>query len=121
MSERTEADAIPGRDTTSASLAHLTAATGPLVPGIVWLAKRRSDPWAAREAATATNFGFLVFAVFAVATIVRELVPLVGFLGTLAQLVILIVAVALCFQAFRAARRGHPATYPYDIKVVRQA
>lgn len=94
---------------------------GPLVPGIVFLMRRRSEPWAAREAAAATNFGFLVLVAFVVATLVRELVPLVSFLGTLAQLVVLIIAVALSTQAFRSVRRGRPATYPYEIRVVRQA
>ncbi len=113
-------DDIPaGRDGTMASVAHLGAMAGPIVPGIVYLMRRRSEPWSAREAATATNFGFLILVGFIVATVVRELVPLIGFIGTLAQLVILIVAVVLCLQAFRAARRGVPATYPYDIKVVR--
>ena len=121
MREPADDDATPGRDSALASVAHLGAMAGPLVPWIVYLSKRKSEPWAAREAATATNFGFLVLAGFVVATLVRELVPLVGFLGTLAQLVILIVAVALCLQAFRSVRRGHPATYPYEIKVVRQA
>ncbi|MDN4481430.1 DUF4870 domain-containing protein [Demequina muriae] len=121
MREPADAVATPGRDTALASVAHLGAMAGPLVPWIVYVSRRRSEPWAAREAATATNFGFLVLAGFVVATLVRELVPLLAFLGTLAQLVILIVAVALCLQAFRSVRRGHPATYPYEIKVVRQA
>lgn len=121
MSERLGSDGGSRRDTALASVAHLGAMAGPLVPGIVYLMRRRREPWSAREAAAATNFGFLVLVGFGVATAVRELVPLVAFLGTLAQLVILIVAVALSFQAFRAARRGTPATYPYEIKVVRHA
>lgn len=119
MSGAESREDAPGRDRALASVAHLGAMAGPLVPGIVYLMRRRTEPWSAREAASATNFGFLVLAGFVVATLVRELVPLVGFIGTLAQLVILIVAVVLCLQAFRTARRGAPATYPYDIKVVR--
>ncbi|MFW2514580.1 DUF4870 domain-containing protein [Demequina sp. SO4-13] len=121
MSDRSADNLPPGRDVALASVAHLGAMAGPLVPGIVYLMRRRREPWSAREAATATNFGFLVLAGFLVATLVRELVPLLAFLGTLAQLVVLIVAVALSFQAFRSVRRGLPATYPYEIKVVRHA
>ena len=103
----------------AAGLAHLGAVTGPLIPWLVWMARRRRDPWTAAHAGAATNFGLLVLVVFVLATAVRELVPLVAFLGTLAQLAVLVVAIVLCHQAFRSARRGMPATYPYDIKVVR--
>ena len=106
-------------DVTVASLAHLGAVLGPVIPWLVWLARRRDDPWAAREAAAATNFGLLVLVGLVIATAVRLFVPLVAFLGTLGQLAILIVAVVLCYQAFRSVRRGLPATYRYDIKVVR--
>ncbi|WP_297081319.1 DUF4870 domain-containing protein [uncultured Demequina sp.] len=108
-------------DTAMAGLAHLGAIVGPLVPLGVWLARRRDDPWAASQAAAATNFGMLVLVVFALGTAVRLFVPLVAFVGTLAQLAVLAVAAVLCVQAFRAVRRGLPATYPYDIKVVRTA
>lgn len=113
-------DALDGEpDVAVAGLAHLGAVLGPVIPWLVWLARRRDDPWAAREAAAATNFGLLVLIAFLVATAVREFVPLVAFLGTLGQLAVLVVAVVLCYQAFRTVRRGLPATYPYDIKVVR--
>ncbi|GIG55481.1 DUF4870 domain-containing protein [Demequina activiva] len=106
-------------DTAVAALAHLGAILGPVIPWLVWLARRGDDRWAAREAATATNFGLLVLVAFMIATAVREFVPLVAFLGTLGQLAVLVVAVVLCYQAFRTVRRGLSATYPYDIKVVR--
>ncbi|MFV0633295.1 DUF4870 domain-containing protein [Demequina sp.] len=109
--------------TTSAStagLAHLGAVLGPLIPLAVWVAKKDSDPWAAREAGKAVNFGLMVFVVFAVATVVRKFVPFVAFIGTLAQLAVLVVAIVLCYQAFRAVRRGLPATYPYNIEVVKR-
>ncbi|WP_159448710.1 DUF4870 domain-containing protein [Demequina sp. NBRC 110053] len=106
-------------DSRAAGIAHLGAVVGPVIPWVVWLARRGDDPRAAREAAKATNFGVLVLALMAVATVVRMFVPLVGFVGTLAQLAVLVVAVVLCYQAFRTVRRGLPASYPYDIKVVR--
>ncbi|WP_084103264.1 DUF4870 domain-containing protein [Demequina sp. NBRC 110056] len=107
-------------DSTMAGIAHLGAVVGPIIPLVVWLARRRDDPWVARESAKAVNFGMLVLAILVVASLVRMFVPLVAFVGTLAQLAVLIVAVVLCYQAFRAVRGGLPASYPYDIKVVRE-
>lgn len=106
-------------DTALAGLAHLGAVLGPVIPWCVWAARRRDDAWVAREAAAAANFGMLVLAIFVLATLVRLFVPLVAFIGTLTQLAVLVVAGVLCYQAFRTVRRGLSATYPYDIKVVR--
>jgi uncharacterized Tic20 family protein len=110
---------LDGPDTTLAGIAHLGAILGPVIPWLVWLARKRDDAWVAREAAAATNFGMLVLAAFAGATVIRELVPLAAYLGTLGQLAVLFVAVVMSSQAFRSVRRGLPATYPYDIKVVK--
>jgi len=108
-----------GADTTMAGAAHLTAILGPLIPWFIWLGRRRDDAFAADEAAKAVNFSLLVLAAFIVATLVRLFVPLVGFLGTLAQWVVPIVAAYFCIQAFRVARKGSPASYPYQFKVVK--
>ncbi|MFV0286811.1 MAG: DUF4870 domain-containing protein [Demequina sp.] len=93
---------------------------GPLIPALLWASLRRRTPWAAQQAASAVNAGTLVWVAFGAATVVRIFVPLVGFVGTLAQLAVVVVAIALGIQGFYAIRRGLPATYPYDIKVVRQ-
>ena len=106
-------------DTTMAGAAHLTAILGPLIPWFIWLGRRRDDDFSANEAAKAVNFSALVFIAFLVATLVRLFVPLVGFLGTLAQWVVPIVAAYFCIQAFRVARKGSPASYPYQFKVVK--
>lgn len=106
-------------DTTVAGWAHLSALTGPVLPALVWLARRRDDAWAATEAAKATNWGMAVLVSAVAATVVRMYVPFVGFLGTLAQLVVLIVAVFFCVQAHRNVHEGAPATYPFYIKVVK--
>jgi uncharacterized Tic20 family protein len=108
-----------GPDTTMAGVAHLGAMLGPVVPFVVWLARRREDAFSAREAAAATNFGAAVLAAFVAGTLIRLFVPLVGFLGTLTQLAVLIVAVFFSVQAFRGSQRGTPASYPFDIKVVK--
>ena len=108
-----------GSDTTMAGAAHLTAIVGPLIPWFIWLGTRRDDDFSANEAAKAVNFALLVLAAFIVATLVRLFVPLVGFLGTLAQWVVPIVAAYFCIQAFRVARKGSPASYPYQFKVVK--
>ncbi len=104
----------------AAAWAQLGAVLGPLVPWLVWLTQRRRSAWAAAQAAAATNFGTLVLAVFASATLVRVFVPLVGFVGTLTQLAVVVVSLSLGIQGFRAVRGGLPATYPYEIKVVRR-
>ncbi|WP_084130706.1 DUF4870 domain-containing protein [Demequina sp. NBRC 110055] len=104
----------------AAAWAQLGAAIGPVVPWAIWLSQRRRSVWAARQAAAATNFGMLVLVVFVAASLVRVFVPLVGFVGTLAQLAVVVVSLSLGIQGFRAVRGGLPATYPYDIKVVRR-
>jgi uncharacterized Tic20 family protein len=106
-------------DTTMAGAAHLTAMTGPVIPFFIWLARRRDDAFATEEAAKAVNFSLLAVALFVLATLIRIFVPLLGFLGTLAQWVVPIVAAYFCIQAFRVARRGAPASYPYQFKVVK--
>lgn len=111
--------ATEGPHTTLASLAHLGAILGPVIPLVVWLSRRRDDEYVAREAAKATNLGMAVLVGFAAATLVELYVPLVGFLGRLAQLVVLVVAGFLCVQAFRNVRRGSPTTYPIYFKVVK--
>jgi len=104
---------------TRASVAHLTALTGPMIPAAIFLAVRRSDRFTAREAAKATNFAVAALCAFALATLVRIFVPLVGFVGTLAQWVVPVVAVYCCLAGFRLARRGEPAQYPIQFKVVK--
>lgn len=108
-----------GPDTVMAGFAHLGSLAGPLVPVLVWLARRNDNEFARAEAAKATNHGMAVLVAFVVATLVRLYVPLVSFLGTLAQLVVLVVAVFFSVQAFRNAQRGLPSSYPFNIKVVK--
>lgn len=110
---------LDARDTTMAGAAHLTAIVGPLIPFLVWLARRKDDQFATLEAAKAVNFSLLTITIFALATLVRFFVPLVGFVGTLAQWVVPVIAAYFCIQAFRAAKRGTPASYPYQFKVVK--
>jgi len=114
---RHDSDGAP--DTLAAEVAQIGAIFGPLVPWLVWLRRRGKDPFSEREAATATNFGTLAFITFGVATAVRTFVPFLGFLGTVVQLAVLASSVVLCLQAYSAVRRGMPATYPLDIKVVK--
>ncbi len=111
--------AAEGSDTTVSVLAHLSALTGPVVPFLFWLSQRHRDPFSRDEARKATNYGMAVVAILFVATIVRLYVPLVGFLGTLAQLALLVVAVYSSVQAYRSVQRGQPASYPFNIKVVK--
>ena len=111
--------AYEGADTTMAGAAHLTAVLGPVIPFFIWLARRRDDAFATEESAKAVNFSLAAVFAFGVGTLVRIFVPLVGFIGTLAQWVVPIVALYFCVQAFRSARRGAPASYPYQFKVVK--
>lgn len=110
---------IEGARTGLASFAHLAAITGPIVPAAVYVSQREADRFAATEAAKATNFGLATVTAFALATAVRIFVPLLGFLGTLAQWVVPVVAVYFCIAGFRMARRGEPAQYPIQFKVVK--
>ncbi len=102
-----------------ASAVHLLALTGPLIPWAVFIASRRADRFTAGEAAKATNFAVAALFAFVVATLIRIFVPLVGFVGTLAQWVVPVVAVYCCLAGFRLARRGEPAQYPIQFKVVK--
>jgi uncharacterized Tic20 family protein len=111
--------AYEGADTTMAATAHLGALLGPVIPLVIWLARRRDDAFATAESAKAVNFSLAALFVFALGTLVRMFVPLVGFIGTLAQWVVPIVALYFCVQAFRSAKRGAPASYPYQFKVVK--
>ncbi len=95
-------DAHATADTQAAEIAQLGAITGPVIPYVIYRLRRERDPFGAREAARATNFGVLVLAAFAVATLVRALVPFVGFLGTLAQLAV--VASSWCSASRPSAR-----------------
>jgi uncharacterized Tic20 family protein len=109
---------LDGPDTSLAGVAHLGAIAGPLVPWLVWLARRNEDPFVTKEAAKAVNAGFAFLLAFVGATLVANYVPLVGFVGRLAQLAVIVVAVFLCVHAFRRVRRGVPTSYPFQIKVV---
>lgn len=111
--------ATDGPDTTVAGLAHLSAMTGPVVPVLIWLARRKDDDYSTKHASDAANFGMAVLVAALVATLVRLYVPLLGFLGTLAQLALLVVAVFYSVQAYRNVHRGMPASYPFKIKVVK--
>lgn len=110
---------LGGPDLQAAELAHLGAIIGPVIPYLVYRNRRDEEPFAAREAATATNFGTAILAAFAVATLVKILVPFVGFVGTVGQLAVMAAAVILCAQGYIAVHRGVPATYPFDIRVVK--
>lgn len=104
---------------TVASVAHLSALTGPLVPWAISAVMRRSDRFSAGEAAKAGNFAFALVAVGIAAFLVSDLAPLVGFVGTLAQWTILVVAVYFCVSAAVLTGRGRSATYPFQFKVVK--
>jgi uncharacterized Tic20 family protein len=112
-------DELGAPSTRASELAQVGAIFGPLIPWLVWLRRRGTGPVAERDARSATNFGALVLVVFAVASAFRVFVPFLGFLGTVGQLAVLASSVVLCFQAFSAVRRGVPATYPVEIKVVK--
>jgi len=107
-----------GPDSSLAGFAHLGAIVGPVIPWLVWLARRNDDPFVTREAAKATNAGMAFLMGFAAATLIDLFVPLVGWVGRLAQVAIIVVAVALCGNAFRRVRRGIPTSYPVQVKVV---
>jgi len=109
---------LDGPDASLAGLAHLGAILGPVVPFVVWLARRGDDPFVAREAAKATNAGMAFLIAFAAATAIDMFVPLVGWVGRLAQITVIVVAVALCVNAFRRVHRGIPTSYPVQVKVV---
>lgn len=102
-----------------ASVVHLGALTGPLIPLSVYYAWRDEDEFTASEAAKASQFASILLAAFILATAVRLFVPLVGFLGTLAQWVIPVVAAYFCLAGFRLARQGESAHYPFQFKVVK--
>lgn len=112
-------NSLDGPDTTMAGAAHLTAIVGPIIPFFIWLGRRRDDAFAAAEAAKAVNFSTVTVVAVAAAILVRNFVPLLGFLGTLALWVVPIVAAYFCILGFRLARRGTPASYPYQFKVVK--
>lgn len=103
----------------AAAWAQWLVATGPVVPWVIWMRLRGRDQWSAAQAARAVNMGVLVAVLIVSATLVRLFVPLLGFLGTLAQLTVIVVAVALSWQAGQTVRRGRPATYPYEIRLVK--
>jgi len=102
-----------------ASVVHLSALTGPLIPLAVYFASRDDDRFTSSEASKASQFASILLSAFIVATAVRFFVPLVGFLGTLAQWVIPIVAAYFCLAGFRLVRQGEPAHYPFQFKVVK--
>ncbi len=106
-------------DTVSAAIAHASGILGPVIPGVIYLAKRRTDAFASGEAAKSAGFSLIMTLAFLVATAVRLFVPLVGFLGTLAQWVIPVVAAYFCLAGLRLALRGDPAHYPFQFKVVK--
>lgn len=107
------------RSTGLASIAHLVALTGPVIPAAIAMTQRRTDRFTAAEAAKAANFALAALVFFVFATLIRIFVPLVGFIGTLAQWVVPVVAVYCCLAGFRLARRGEPAQYPIQFKVVK--
>ena len=110
---------LGGPDTSSAGVAQLGAVIGPLVPYLVWLSRRDEEPFSARQAAVATNFGAFAVLAFLGATAVRLFAPLVGFIGTIAQWAIVVAALVLCLQAYNSVRKGVPATYPVGITLIR--
>lgn len=112
-------DNLGAPSTLAAELAHLGAMIGPVIPWLIWRRHRGRDTFGERESAVATNFGTLLIVVFGAATALRLFVPFIGFLGTVGQLAVLASSVVLCLQAYSAVRRGVPATYPIDLKVVK--
>lgn len=110
---------LDGPDTALAGFAHLGAIVGPIIPWLVWRARRDEDPFVAREAAKATNAGMAFLTAFVVATLVELFVPLVGFVGRLAQVATVLVAIFLCVHAYRRVRRGAPTSYPLQLRVMR--
>lgn len=105
--------------TTTAGIAHLSGMTGPLIPLGLFALTRRSDAFASAESAKAANFSTAVVAIMIAATAIRLYVPLVGFIGTLAQWVVPVVAIYFSVTGFWVARRGEPAHYPFQFKVVK--
>ncbi len=109
----------PGTHTPTAGIAHLTGLTGPLIPLVIYAARRRGDAFAASEAVKAANFSFALVTVLILAVAVRTYVPLVGFLGTLALWVVPVAAIYFSLAGFWLARQGSPAHYPFQLKVVK--
>ncbi len=108
-----------GENTAMAGFAHLAALTGPVIPLLVYAARRRSDEFVAAESAKAANFAFaLVSALFA-GVVTKMYVPFIGFLGTLALWVVPVVAIYFSLAGFWLARQGNPAHYPFQLKVVK--
>ncbi|MCB2413317.1 DUF4870 domain-containing protein [Demequina sp. TTPB684] len=105
--------------TAAAALGHLGAMTGPVIPALVYVARRRSDPFAATEAAKAANFASALVCAAIAAVVVKMYVPFVGFLGTLALWVVPVVAIYFSLAGFWLARQGNPAHYPFQLKVVK--
>lgn len=108
-----------GESTTLAAFSHLAALTGPVVPLLVYAARRRSDAFAAAEAAKASNFAFALVSSMILAAVVKMYVPFIGFLGTLALWVVPVVAIYFSLAGFWLARQGNPAHYPFQLKVVK--
>lgn len=102
-----------------AALTHLTALTGPIVPAALWLTWRRSRPFAASQAAEATNFSLAIAITAIAALIVEKYVPLLGFVGTLTLWVIPVLGLYFCLAGSRLAFRGESARYPLQFKVVK--
>jgi len=108
-----------GESTAMAGLAHLAVLTGPVIPLLVYAARRRTDAFAAAESAKATNFAVALVSSMILAVVVKMYVPFVGFLGTLALWVVPVVAIYFSLAGFWLARQGNPAHYPFRLKVVK--
>lgn len=108
-----------GHDVRSSGIAQIGAVIGPVIPYLVWLRHRNKEPSAARDAASATNFGTFVLAAFLPATVLRMYAPWIGWIGTILQVMIVASATVLCLQAYGSVRRGVPVTYPFDISLLR--
>ncbi len=102
-----------------AGLAHLAALTGPVIPVLIYAARRRTDSFTSTEAAKATNFSSALVAAMVLAAVTKMYVPFIGFLGTLALWVFPVVAIYFSLAGFWLARRGNPAHYPFRLKVVK--
>ncbi len=106
-----------GRGVHGSGVAQIGAMIGPIIPYLIWLRHRNDEPTAARDAASATNFGTFVLASLLPATVLRMFAPWIGWVGAILQVAIIVSAVVLCLQAYGSVRRGVPATYPFEISL----
>ena len=108
--------------------AHLSALSGlvgvPLGnivgPLVIWLVKRRDDPYIEHHAKEALNFNIsiLIYEIFLIAAGLVLLIVLIGLLLLLAAAILGIVWLVFVIIAAVAASRGEEYRYPLTIRLV---